>query len=172
MVIYDIGHLNETREKLPLALHGFHPSFYLVYKKLQKQLERFPLTLDSTVFTDFFMIYLTAKKEYLDRRNPDHLCRLILSIHWMKKLLCHAEIFSPTQRNLEIRWIPAHLSYPFATKRVMGCLIGFNLLERCELFDEENVLLVFQKHFPELRLVKESAYCHTASHDTLKNLLP
>lgn len=168
MVIYDIGDLNENREKFPIALHGFHSSFYLVYKKLQKQIERFPLTFDSTVFNDLFMIYLAAKKEYLDRRNPEHLSRLALSIYQMQKQLSHAEIFSPTNRNLEIRWIPAHLSYPFATKRVMGCLIGFNLLERYELFDEENVQLVFQKHFPELKLVKESAYCHRSSHETLK----
>jgi len=51
---------------------------------------------------------------------------------------------------------------------VLGCLIGFNVLDKYEIFDEENILLVLQKYLPELRLVRESSYCHTSQHKNLK----
>jgi oligopeptide transport system substrate-binding protein len=161
--------LEEEKKQDGFALPcPLHPTFQLVYEKLQKWVARFPHAVDETVFKDLFLFYLLATKEYLDHRSPTHLFRLVLSIHVLQKKLLRSEISKPNQRDLKVRWIPTNLFFPFSSKSVLGCLIGFNLMSRYELFDEENILLALQKHLPQLRLVKESSYRHTAQRGTLK----
>jgi hypothetical protein len=46
--------------------------------------------------------------------------------------------------------------------------VGYNALDKYELFDEENLCLAFQKQFPDIRLVKESLYQHTSQNKNLK----
>jgi oligopeptide transport system substrate-binding protein len=145
-----------------------HPSFRPVYKKLKKWLERFPAVVDDTIFNDLFLLYLAGTKEYLDHRNPSHLFRLVLSIHLMRKRLLRMVTFSPDIRRIEVRWFPTSLSFPFFSKSAWGCLIGCNVMGRYELFDEENIKLTLEKHIPEIRLVKESSYCHMDQYKNLK----
>lgn len=150
---------------IPCAIH---PTFGSVHEMLQKWVARFPNAVDESIFHDLFLFYLLATKEFLDHRSPAHLFRIILSMHVMQGKLLRAEISSPNQRDLKVRWIPTNLLFPFASKPVLGCLIGLNLMSRYELFDEENILLALQKHLPQLRLVKESSYRHTAQRGSLK----
>ena len=147
---------------------SFHPSFYPSYEKLKKWLKRFPHTADETIFNDLLILYLLASKKYLDHRSSTHLFRIALSVHLMQKELLRSSTFLPHQRHLEIRWLPTALTFPFSSKKVLGCLIGFNVMDRYEVFDEENILLALQKNIPQLRLVKESAYCHNSQHKNLK----
>lgn len=156
---------NKDSSVIPFA---FHPTFYSVYEKSQKWLIRFPQVIDQSIFNDLLLFYLLATKEYLDHRPASHLFRLVLSLHIMQKKLFRAEIFTPNQRDLKVRWLPTDLLFPFASKPVLGCLIGFNLMSRYELFDEENILLALQKHLPESRLVRESFYRHTSQRGNLK----
>ena len=156
----NLGHLKETSPStIPIS---FHSTFYPVYEKLKKWSHRFPQFVDNSIFSDLTLLYLIASKKYLDHRTPSHLFRLALSMHLMQKKLLQSVTFSPQLRHLEIRWIPTNLLFPFSYKPVLGCLIGFNLMDRYEVFDEENIVLALQKHLPQLRLVKESSYNHTS----------
>jgi len=148
--------------------HNFHSSFCFVSEKLKKWLAKFSQSIDNSVFTDLYLFYLLATKKFLDHRISSHLFRLILSIHHMQKKLLHAATFFSHHRYLEIRLIPTTLFFPFSSKSVLGCLIGFNVLDRYELFDEENILLALQKNFSDLKLVKESSYYHSSQHKNLK----
>lgn len=150
---------------LPIA---FHATFYPVFEKFKKWLQRFSRSADESIFSDLYLMYLLASKKFLDHRSPAHLFRLVLSVHLMQKKLQHSATFFPNLRHLDIRWIPTALLFPFSSKPVLGCLIGFNVMDRYELFDEENILLALQKYLPELRLVKESSYTHTSQHKNIK----
>ncbi|MBU6446763.1 MAG: hypothetical protein KGQ49_05125, partial [Verrucomicrobia bacterium] len=147
---------------------AFHASFTHVHNRIQKAIQRFPLAIDSSILNDLYLFYLLATREFLDHRTPSHLFRLVLSIHFTQKKLLRAEVFSSNQRDLKIRWIPTQLIFPFTSKPVLGCLIGLNILNRYELFDEENILLALQKHLPELGLVRESRYCHHSKFRSLR----
>lgn len=162
----DLDSIREmTSGDIPLS---FHPSFYPVFEKLKKWLTRFSHSDDQSAFSDFFLFYLLATKKFLDHRSYAHLFRLVLSVYHMQKKIIHSATFYPHLRHLEIRWLPTSLFFPFSSKPVLGCLIAFNVMDRYELFDEENVLLALQKYLPELRLVRESSYCHTTNHKNLK----
>jgi len=169
-LMLQIQSANETEEesnhlRLPIT---FHPSFQSVYAKLQKRINRFPDSFDTSIFHDLLLLYLLTTKKYLDHRNPGHLSRIVLSIHRMHKKLFDATTLQPQRRHFEVRLFPTPLVFPFASKPVLGCLIGFNMLDRNELFDEENVIIALQKHFPDLRLVKDSTYSHTPQYKDLK----
>lgn len=155
----------EISETFPFSLH---PSFNPVFEKFQKWLTRFSQSIDNSILNDQMLLYLVASRKYLDHRKASHLFRLILSIYNMQKKLLRSATFFPHQRHLEVRWIPTSLVFPFSSKPVLGCLIGFNVLDKYELFDEENILTALQKYIPELRLVRESSYCHPSPHKTLK----
>lgn len=145
-----------------------HASFPLVYAKVKDWLRRFCFHEEEPLFHELFLFYLVASKKYLDHRPPLHFFRLVLSIYTLQKQLQHAMAFSPNVRHLRSHWMPVDLFFPFSSKKVLGCLVGFNIMDRYELFDEENILLALQKHLPQLRLVKESVYCHVSQHKDVK----
>lgn len=145
---------------LPLT---FHPSFNYVKEKLQRWYRNFSDSIDSSIFHDLLLFFLLTTKKYLDHRTPSHLFRIVFLINRIHKKLLDATTLFPQRRHLELRLLPTSLIFPFSSRPVLGCLIGFNILDRNEMFDEENVLLALQKHLPNLRLVKESKYTH-ASH--------
>lgn len=152
-------------QTVPISLHS---SFYIAYKKLRKWIRRFPLSFDDTVINDLVLFYSLAKKKHLDHRAPNHLLRLVLSIYHMQKKLLSLSAMASHSRHLMVRWLPTDLLFPFSSKPVAGCVIGFNMMDRCELFDEENIIVALQKHFPELQLVKESYYRHHSQHENLR----
>jgi oligopeptide transport system substrate-binding protein len=168
MIVSQTGS-ESNQEFLPVSsFPSFHPSFLIIYKKLKRWLKRFPFLADDSVFNDFSLLYLLATKKYLDHRTPSHLFHLVLLLHLTQKTLLRKSTFSPHLRHLEIRWIHSNLTFPFFSKPVLGCLIGFNVMDRYELFDEENILLALQKYLPQLRLVKDSFYCHNSQHKNLR----
>lgn len=138
-----------------------------VYSKLESWLARFPGHEDPSIFKDLELFFLTTTYNFLDYRNPIHLFRIVLAIYLMKKKLFHTTIMSK-KRQVEIRWIPTSLLFPFSSKSVLGCLVGVNLMDRYELFDEENIHLILRKNLPDLKLVKESAYHHPYSKNNHK----
>lgn len=147
---------------------SFHPSFHSTHQKLKRWLDRFFLFIDESIINDLILFYSLAKKKYLDHRQPDHFSRLILSIYQIQRKLISAATLFSSIRHLSVRWIPTNVLFPFFSKPVLGCLIGFNVMDRCELFDEENILVALQKHFPDLQFVKESYYSHTSQHDNIR----
>ena len=151
--------------QIPLS---FHHTFYPIYQKLQKWTARFPNSIDDTIFNDLFLMYLVASRKYLDHRSATHLFRLILSIYFAQKKLSKKATFASHLRHIEFRWLSTSLKFPFSAKPVLSCLIGFNVMDRYELFDEENIVLALEKHFPSLRFVKESFYHHSTANKDLK----
>ena len=157
--------LSSNQVTLPVS---FHSSYHLVYEKLQKWLTRFSESTDPSIFHDLLLFYLLSTKKFLDHRNASHLFRLVFLINRLHKKLLGATTLFPLRRHLDVRLLPTSLIFPFSSKPVLGCLIAFNILDRNELFDEENVLLALQKHLPELRLVKDSIYTHASQYQDQK----
>lgn len=147
---------------------NFHSSAYEVEERILRWLMRFKYSIDQSVSQDFFLFYLLASRKLLDHRYPDQLSKMLLSIHLMQKILAQKVAFSPQEMHVKIRWLPATLNYLFSTRSVLGCVVGYNVLDKYELFDEENLCLTFQKQCPNIRLVKESLYQPTSQNKNIK----
>ena len=142
MVTISLTHPISLEDKVGSAMSlqaSLHFSFGAAYERLLKWQSRFPILQDDSVINGQNLLYLLASRKFLDHRNARHLARLTLSIHLVQRKLQRAIVFSPHIRHLELKWIPTKLSFPFSTKSVMGCLVGFNLTECCELLDEEGI---------------------------------
>jgi oligopeptide transport system substrate-binding protein len=159
---------DEKRDVLPPGIaFPSHSSFFPVQQKLVSWVKRFPQYEDPFLFRELLLFYLLAGESYLDYRHTTALARLIKAIYFMQKKLLHYSTLSSI-RHLEIRWFSSHLTFSFVSKSVLGCLVGFNLVERYEIFDEENVSLILQKHFPDYQLVKSSSYAHISTSRDFK----
>ena len=86
----------------------------------------------------------------------------------MKEKLSYKAAFDPNKRHLEVRCIYSSLTFPFISKRVLGCLVGCNLFDRYEIFDKENILLTARRHISNIKFVKESLYQHPCKDENLK----
>ncbi|MBA2367704.1 MAG: peptide ABC transporter substrate-binding protein [Candidatus Protochlamydia sp.] len=146
----------------------FHSSFSDVEKKVHQWLTRFNYPVDQSLIKDLYLFYILAPKKFLDHRCHSHLSTLLLSIHLIQNYLSQKITFSPQELHVKIRWLPGTLKFPFSTCSVLGCLIGYNALDKYELFDEENLYLAFQRLYPDVRLVKECFYRHGAQNQNLK----
>jgi hypothetical protein len=60
---------------------------------------------------------------------------------------------SPATRHIGLKLFRAALFYPFSSKSVLGLLVGINLMDKYELFDEEHILAAVQKWIPQAQLV-------------------
>lgn len=159
---------DEKKELLPSSsVIPSHASFSQVHYRLQKWISRFPRHEDQFLSRELLLFYLLAGEKYLDHRSPASLSRLILAIHFMQKKLMQVSTLSET-RHLEFKWISSQLIFPFSSKLVLGCLVGFNLVDRYDIFDEENVHLILQKYLPQFCLVKESSYSHVTENKDIK----
>lgn len=145
-----------------------HQTFPAVFLKLKSWLKRFCLHEDEPLYHELVLFYLLATKKFLDHRKADHTFRLVLAIYFLQKKLQHLVTFSPHVRHLKIRWLPTELNFPFSSKGALGCLFGFNIMDRYELFDEENIQLLLDKHYPHLRIVADSFYEHNTVHKDAK----
>lgn len=158
-----IYHLHETLDDvLP-----FHASFYPVHSGLQRLQARFPIFQDSALVSVQCHLYTLATKQFLDHRSVSHLSRLVLGIHLMQKELQNILLSSSQNRQVITRWIPTRLTFSFSTKSTLGCVIGFNLSDCYDVFDEDSVALVLKKNHPEIDIVKDSSYRHVLPNQHL-----
>ncbi len=145
-----------------------HFSFSFVYSKIKQWLKRFHFHEENALLNELMLFYFLAPKKHLDHRTNLHCFRSVLTLYLLQKQLLHSLAFSQVHRHIKMRWIPAKLFFPFSSKPVLGCFVGFNTIDRYELFDEENVTLALEKHFLDFKIVKESFYAHASQHKDLK----
>jgi len=151
-----------------VELFSSDPVFSSVFEKIKKWLVRFPHFLDATIFKDLCLLHLITTAKYRTQHQPNHLFRLVLFLHLMQKKLLHSVTCFPEERHLELRWFPTTVLSSASSKSVMGCLVGYNVLDRYEVFDEENIFLALLKFIPGLALVETSPYCHPTPHKNIK----
>jgi oligopeptide transport system substrate-binding protein len=64
--------------------------------------------------------------------------------------------YSPHVHQLQFRFIPTFLEFPFCLKPVLGCLLGISLIEEYEILEEKHILFAVKKIIPQAELVKGS----------------
>lgn len=147
----------------------FHHSFHRIYSDLKTWSTRFCSSADDFLL-EVFLFYSLAKKKFLDHRNPKHLFRLIISLHALQQRLIKASLLFSHSRGLAVRCFPTQLHFPFSSKAVLGCAIGFVTTDRSEFFDEKNLITALQKRYPFLEYVSESFYQHSSRHTDVRVL--
>jgi oligopeptide transport system substrate-binding protein len=147
---------------------SLYPTFLPGLELLKKWTARFPFYADVAIYTDFCLLHLLAEEKYLSRHTPQLLFRLSLSLHFMQKELVHSATCTPNQRHFAIRWISSYAQVAGVSQPVLGCLVGFSVLDTQEHFDESLILQSLQNHQPCVRLVESSVYTHSSKNKNLR----
>lgn len=149
---------------------SFNHKANLVHQELNSLIRRFPRYIDTTILKEMGRFLALTENEFLDQRTSRHITRMICSQFLIRKTLFKSIAAFPEMRHLELRLLPTDLQFPFGSKPVLGIMIGINLLDKYESFDEEHVLSAVQKFFPETQLGKGASLWYQAQGDKLKTL--
>jgi oligopeptide transport system substrate-binding protein len=151
----------------PFTRH-FHCASLL--QLIEKWKSRFPPFFDETIYNELAVLFNFAHTSYLDRHSVLHLFRLLFAIGRFRSKLFHHLSFYPYVRRGFIKLFPSHLTFPFSSKVVLGCLVGVTLKNSQEVLTVEDFQSLIDKSFPSYQLVPGMAYVHPTPHSSIKLL--
>ncbi|MBS0615708.1 MAG: peptide ABC transporter substrate-binding protein [Verrucomicrobia bacterium] len=138
-----------------------------VYNELKHWLHRYPQGDNTRLFDFFALLFLSAKKEFLDHREPHHLARLVLSLLLVEQKLQRLATQFPEAKHIQFKIFPVTLFYPFSSKKVLSCLVGAYLPDSYDRFDEQSIAIALQKIVGSSHLIAESVYPHPTKNKNL-----
>ncbi len=136
--------------------------------QLNQWIERFPRYVDSAILKDRDRLFSYYDTDFIQKRSPTYLLRLLLSQHIQRKKLLGSYTLSNKYRSLEFRVLPGKVQYPFGSKRVIGILVQISLSDRYELFDEEIFQRSVHRLLPHLHMVKGTLFKFQGNNDAIK----
>ncbi len=158
--------MTQWLQESTLSLHH-NAAVSEVSSELKHWLHRFPQGDNTRLFDHFSLLFLSAKNEFLDHREPHHLSRIILSLLIIEQKIERLLTQFPESRHIEFKTFPATLFYPFSSKKVLGCLIGAYLPDSYDRFDEQALVAALQKIIGPIRLIPEGVYRHPTKNKNL-----
>jgi oligopeptide transport system substrate-binding protein len=142
--------------------------FPYIDDRLKEWVERFSRFIDISILKDRDRLFSYYDADFLQKRSPIYLLRILLSQHLQKKKLIGSYSLSNKNRSVEYRIIPGNVHYPFGSKKVVGILVQMSLSDRYELFDEE----IFQRSvhglLPNLHMVKGTVFKFQSNNDNVR----
>ncbi|CAM0117833.1 peptide ABC transporter substrate-binding protein [Rhabdochlamydiaceae symbiont of Dictyostelium giganteum] len=136
--------------------------------RLSHLIERFPQFVEPSILKDRDRLIAYFDTDFVQKRSPSHLLRLLLSQHLQKKKLLSTYALSPKNKAVEFRILPLELQYPFISKKIIGILVQIALPNRYELFDEDIFQKAVEQLLPKLHMVKGSLYKFQSHYDTIR----
>lgn len=139
-----------------------------IERRLDQWIEKFPRFIDSSILREKDRFFSYYDSDFVHKRTPSYLLRILLSQHLQKKKLLGSYSLSQKNRSVEFRVIPGKIQYPFGSKRVLGILVQISLSDRYELFDEEIFQRSVHRLMPNLHMVKGSLFKFHGNNDSIR----
>jgi hypothetical protein len=130
----------------------------LVQQRIEKARRRFHQWLEGSVLEEMKCLLAVASREFIEQRSFRLLCRLVISQHFMHKMLIKSAMNAPEIRHGACRLLPARLAFPFTSKTVLGIFVAISFLHKYDFFSEEHLLRAIQKLVPESQWVPGGIY--------------
>lgn len=129
-------------------------------KLIDRFRKRFPYFFDEALYTELATLLNFAGSPFLDRHSPKHLFALLVHLSKTHITLSHQLSFNPHVRNIVLKFLPTHLTFSFANKRVLGCFIGATMKSEHETLSCDDLQFFIQKSFPNYQFVPRMSYVH------------
>src|SRR5574342_583607 len=142
--------------------------FPYIDQRINLWIEKFPQLIDHSILRERNRLFAYYDSDFIQKRSPTYLLRILLSQHLQKKKLSGNFSFSQKNRSIEFRVIPGKVQYPFGSKRVLGVLVQISLSDRYELFDEENFRRSVYQLMPSLHMVKGTLFKFYENHSNVR----
>jgi len=142
----------------------------LIHQELHQVMRKYPNHIDALVFEELGKLLTMTDDEFVNQRKPRHISRIVCTTYLIRKELFRAMTLFSGGRHLCLKLFRASLYFPFSSKSVLGLLVGINMMDKYELFDEEHMLLAVQKWIPQAQLVQGATTLLENGRDKLKIL--
>lgn len=141
-----------------LWLYGPENKHSNIRDLLLKCIQKFPKQLNKDLLLEQQFMQMSVKKEFFTQRSVYHLARSIISLTLIRKNLVNQMTFFVEKRHMNFRLLKTYRYFPFGKKPVLAIIVGINLLDKNECFDEKQIALSVRKLIPNARVVQGSTY--------------
>jgi oligopeptide transport system substrate-binding protein len=141
-----------------------------VWRLCLQVLRRWPAEIDQKVLLDLQHFLLLSSAEFRGVRTARHMCRIVVTGHWLHKQLQWAASQAPEKRHLKLRLFPARLAFVFGAKPVLGLLVVINIDQDHEKFGQKHLLRALRALLPSVVPVHGSFSAHQPAYQPMQLL--
>lgn len=142
----------------------------LTNQDLIRVLHKRPNDFDSTIFSEINRFLAVTDESFRAQRPYRHITRLACSLFLLRKTLRRSLTSFPEKRHLFIRFVPTVLKFTFGSKPVLGLVIGLNLFDQHEFFNEKHIISGIQKFISNAQAVKTSFYSYPEPKENIRTI--
>lgn len=139
----------------------------LIQSFISYLVKRFPKHFEPDVFTEMQHLLVTCRDEFKSKRQARHLCRLISIQYLFRKGLREALKKNPQRRSSHVKIFRANIKARGGNKRVLGVLVGVNLIRDQENFGEKNLIKAIQHYVRSALPVEDSFLIHKVGTENI-----
>ncbi|PCI75835.1 hypothetical protein COB21_05190 [Candidatus Aerophobetes bacterium] len=141
-----------------LWLYGEENKHSNIRDLLLRCIAKFPKYLNTELLVEHQLMQMSLKKEFFTQRSVFHLVRSVISLSIIRNNLINHMTFFIEKRHMNFRLLRTYRYFPFGKKPVLAIIVGINLLDKNEYFDEKQVALSVKKLIPNAKVVQGSTY--------------
>lgn len=142
----------------------------LTNQDLIRLLEKRPNHFDISIFTEINRFLALTNESFRKERPYRHVTRLACSLYLLRKTLKRWLSSFPEKRHLYIRFVPTTLNFTFGNKPALGLVIGVNLFDQHEFFNEKHIVAGVKKFMPTVQSVKNTFYSYQEPKDSIRTI--
>ncbi|MBA3722153.1 MAG: hypothetical protein H0W88_07120 [Parachlamydiaceae bacterium] len=127
--------------------------------------QRYPESYDSSVFTEMQHVLVMCRPEFKESRDSRHLSRIIGIQYLFRRSLKAAFKKNPGRSYSNIKLFRTSIKTSNGSKKVLGIIVGLNLLKDQETFAEAHLLKAINHYVPNARAVDQSFFINKQSSE-------
>jgi hypothetical protein len=127
-----------------------------IKEQIAPLLEFRPQIFDRDIFHDLQAFVFLFKDAFVANRHLTHLSRIISYTYLFRKLLIHSALDHPNQRHLHIKLLHTRMEIEGEDKKIVGILLGINILRENELIGEKHLFKAIQSILSGVQKIPES----------------
>lgn len=111
---------------------------------------------DEDFYPSLLLSLLQLPSAFKNIRSIPHLSRLVCTLFFYKKKVMTSISQHPHKRHLFVKFLKARLDFPFGSKKMMGVVVTFNLMNPREVFEEQHIVEALRRIIPKCKMIKGS----------------
>lgn len=127
-----------------------------------------PQVFERDVFNDLQKFISLYKNTFTATRELRHLTRIIAYKYLFRKVITHAILQDPSKRHVHMKICSARIKIKDESRKVLGIILGINLLSENEIFEEKHILTAIQSILPKAEVVAESYITDKRSDNNIR----
>lgn len=121
-----------------------------IHEQISPHLKMKPHTFDRDIYAEMQHFLKLFKDAFVAIRETKHIKRLISYQYLFRKILDRHITKQPKKRHLSVKILRADIQGERHKEHVLGILVGLNLIDENEIFDERHLFKAIQSTYPNL----------------------